>query len=482
MAKTLEDFGYYQINGGPANNVLYDISYGTDVYGMGGNDVIVAHKDDKYWDGWLYQYHDDYFHGGSGSDTVTYILSEKAVTANLDTNVVYRYSGNAVQSTDYLDSVENLTGSKLGDTIYGSDGINDLRGGGGNDLIYGLAGNDRIWGDSGNDTLGGGNGDDVVDGGTGNDELEGALGNDTLSGGDGEDTLHGAGQNDVLKGGAHDDKLYGQSDNDRLEGGAGNDALDGGTGTDTAVYTGSGAVTVNLVIGQASGAWGKDTLVDVENVETGSGNDTVFAGYDGSRVTTGAGKDTVHGFIGDDLVYSGSGNDTVAGDDGDDQVYASTGNDVIYGGDGNDELHGESGLDLLIGDDGDDFLYGGASSDKIRAGDGFDTINGGTGPDMIVWGKGDGGVDTIVGFSLNEDKVWFDKGFFATDAVGPLNLEDVLTVIDSGPDAILGANTAESGWTYLAVFTNVDANALSMKIANGSILAPPAVDLGDLIG
>jgi len=199
-------------------------------------------------------------------------------------------------------------------------------------------------------------------------------------------------------------------------------------------------------------------------------------------VTTGAGKDTVHGFIGDDLVYSGSGNDTVSGDDGDDQVYASTGNDVIYGGDGNDELYGESGLDQLIGDDGDDYLYGGADSDKIRAGDGFDTINGGTGPDMIVWGKGDGGVDTIVGFSLNEDKLWFDKGFFNTDAVGPLNLEDVLTVIDSGPDAILGANTAESGWTYLAVFTNVDANALSMKIANGSILAPPAVDLGDLIG
>jgi len=101
---------------------------------------------------------------------------------------------------------------------------------------------------------------------------------------------------------------------------------------------------------------------------------------------------------------------------------------------------------------------------------------------MIVWGKGDGGVDTIVGFRLNEDKLAFDKGFFATDAVGPLNLEDVLTVIDSGPDAILGANTAESGWTYLATFTNVDAAALSMKIADGSILAPPAVDLGGLLG
>jgi Ca2+-binding RTX toxin-like protein len=181
-------------------------------------------------------------------------------------------------------------------------------------------------------------------------------------------------------------------------------------------------------------------------------------------------------------VYSGSGNDFVAGDDGDDQVYASTGNDVIYGGDGNDELYGESGLDLLIGDDGNDYLYGGASSDKIRAGDGFDTINGGTGPDLIVWGNGDGGVDTIVGFNLNEDKLWFEEGFLKHDAIGPLVLEDVLTIIDSGPDAILGANTAEIGWTYLAVFTNVDANALSARIANGSIVPFSTGDLGDLLG
>ena len=201
-----------------------------------------------------------------------------------------------------------------------------------------------------------------------------------------------------------------------------------------------------------------------------------------SPSTTGSGTDLIFGSDDGDIVYSGADRDIVYGYGGDDQVYASTGNDVINGVDGDDKLYGESGQDEINGGDGDDSLFGGAGSDLIRAGDGFDTINGGTGPDMIVWGKGDGGVDTIVSFNLNEDKLWFDKGFFDTDAVGPLNLEDVLTVIDSGPDAILGANTAESGWTYLAVFTNVDAAALSMKIADGSILAPPAVDLGDLLG
>jgi Ca2+-binding RTX toxin-like protein len=479
VAKELDEVEFEPVYGTSGNDVIYEKWGSIDYYGKGGNDVFIAQSVDDYLVG--IGYHDDYFFGDGGSDTISYQLSTKKISANLDAEVVTRGSG-SYKSVDHVDSVENLIGSNHNDTIYGSDGANYLWGFGGNDLIYGLDGHDHISGDSGNDTLGGGNGNDLVDGGTGNDDLEGASGDDTLNGGDGEDILHGAGSHDVLKGGALRDELYGQSGNDRLEGGTGNDLLDGGSGIDTAVYTGSGAVTVNLVIGQASGAWGKDTLVDVENVETGSGNDTVFAGYDGSRVMTGSGNDTVNGFIGDDVVYSGSGNDTVAGDDGDDQVYASTGNDVVYGGDGNDELYGESGLDQLIGDDGDDYLYGGASSDKIRAGDGFDTINGGTGPDMIVWGKGDGGVDTIVGFNLNEDKLWFDKGFFDTDAIGPLNLEDVLTVIDSGPDAILGANTAESGWTYLAVFTNVDANALSMKIANGSILAPSGVDLGDLIG
>jgi Ca2+-binding RTX toxin-like protein len=482
MAKNLEDFGFYEINGGPGNNVLYDIAYGAEIYGMGGNDVIVADKNDKYWNGLFYEYFDDIFHGGSGSDTVTYVLSEKAVTANLDTNVVHRYAGNAVQSTDYLDSIENLTGSKLGDTIYGSSGVNDLRGGGGNDLIFGLAGNDRVWGDSGNDTIGGGDGNDAVDGGTGNDDIEGALGNDTLTGGDGEDTLHGAGQNDVLKGGGHNDQLFGQSGDDRLEGGSGADLLDGGEGTDTAVYTGAGAVNIDLAAGTATSAWGSDTLVSIERIETGSGNDQILAGDGGLWLSSGAGKDLIFGSDEIDIVYSGSGRDIVYGYGGDDEIYASTGSDVLNGLDGDDKLYGESDQDEINGGNGDDALYGGAGSDLIRAGDGFDTINGGTGPDLIVWGNGDGGVDTIVGFNLNEDKLWFGEGFFDHDAIGPLHLEDVLTVIDSGPDAILGANTAESGWTYLAVFTNVDANALSTKIANGSILAPLGTDLGDLLG
>jgi len=482
MAKTPEEFGYQQINGGPANNVLYDIAYGTDIYGMGGNDVIVAHKNDAYWDGWFNQYYDDFFNGGSGSDTVTYVLSEKAITANLDTNVVYRYSGGAVQSTDYLNSIENATGSKFDDAIYGSDGANDLRGGNGNDLIYGLAGNDRVWGDGGDDTLGGGNGDDLIDGGIGNDDIEGAMGNDTLTGASGNDTMHGAGSDDVLKGGANADELYGESGDDRLEGGSGNDLLDGGGGTDTVVYTGGINMTINLVDGTATGSWGSDTLVSIEQVYTGSGKDQVQAGDGGTWMSLGAGNDISLGSDDDDTAYLGSGRDYHYGYGGDDVAYGSTGNDVLYGHDGEDKLYGESGNDEIWGGAADDLLYGSTGSDKIRGDDGFDTINGGTGPDLICWGKDDGGVDTIVSFNVNEDKLWFEHGFFHNDVAGPINLEDVLDVTDAGPDAILWADTAEGGWVPIAAFMNVDANALSMKIANGSILPSSTGDLGDLIG
>lgn len=65
-------------------------------------------------------------------------------------------------------------------------------------------------------------------------------------------TRRAADRTTCLKGGALRDGLYGQSGNDRLEGGAGNDHMDGGSGTDTAVYTGSGAANVNLVIGRSA--------------------------------------------------------------------------------------------------------------------------------------------------------------------------------------------------------------------------------------
>ena len=42
-------------------------------------------------------------------------------------------------------------------------------------------------------------------------------------------------------------------------------------------------------------------------------------------------------------------------------------------------------------------------------------INGGLDADVIEWQAGDSGADTITGFNLAEDRLWFGPGYFAVD-------------------------------------------------------------------
>lgn len=468
MPRNPQEVDYGPWDGTSGNDVIYDNDLFDAYYGYAGDDVFYASATDALPNGaGMYYYPDDYYYGGSGSDTVSYVLSTNKIDANLSTSLVFRIHDGAVQSTDFVFDMENVTGSNYDDTIVGSSADNLLRGGGGIDTITGLNGNDHVWGDSGNDILDGGNGEDIVDGGTGNDSMIGGSGNDTMNGGDGNDTINGG------------------SDNDRIDGGGGNDTIDGSTGTDTVVYTGPGAVTVDLWSGNASGAWGNDTLSNIERVETGSGDDIVYGSAGSNRIDVGSGNDTVLAFDGHDTVYAGSGNDTVYGYQGNDLIYAGTGNDTLWGGSDGDTVYGEDGNDLLKGEDGNDFLYGGNGADRIRGGNGDDTINGGSGADVVEWLAGDSGWDSIAGFSLGEDHLYFSAGFFAVEPVGAVHLDDVLMAAYSGSDALLIANTAEHGWTFIATLQNVSAALLDQAIANESILGPALLGgigggLGDL--
>lgn len=460
------------------NDIIFQTGGTFDYYGLGGDDVFYVDANDAIGPAGYYTYPDQYFFGGSGSDTISYVLSDKGIIANLGSGIAHRMLDGQVQSTHHLSSIENLTGSNFADTIYGSDGANLLRGGGSGDILYGFDGDDHLWGDIGNDTVDGGDGDDTVDGGTGNDALSGGDGADTVIGGDGADSLEGGAQNDVLNGGAHNDTMLGDSGDDRLEGGSGNDTMDGGSGTDTVVYTGAGAVTVSLFTGTASGAWGSDTLIGIERVETGNGNDIVYGTTGSNRVDVGGGNDVVFAFDGHDVVYAGSGNDTVYGYEGIDLVYGGTGDDILWGGSEGDTLHGENGADRLNGEEGGDSLFGEAGADWIRGGDGLDLISGGFDADVIKWGAGDSGADTITGFDVAEDRLWFDTGYFAVEPVGAVDLVDVLMVFDAGADAVLAANTAAEGWTVIATLQNVDAQTIGQMITDESILASPVVNFG----
>jgi Ca2+-binding RTX toxin-like protein len=80
----------------------------------------------------------------------------RGVTVNLATGTA---SGG--EGADTLTGIENLYGSKHGDTLTGDDNANNLYGQSGDDLISGGGGLDTLGGGGGNDTLYGGAGIDT---------------------------------------------------------------------------------------------------------------------------------------------------------------------------------------------------------------------------------------------------------------------------------------------------------------------------------
>lgn len=200
-------------------------------------------------------------------------------------------------------------------------------------------------------------GDDVITLGFGNDRAYGHGGNDTF-----HDAYFG---DDVMEGGAG---------HDVFNGGTGSDTLDGGSGVDTVDYSQAPALAaVDLEAGFAL-AQGIDTLISIENVMSGDGNDSLLGSGVGNILFSNGGNDRLDGRGGNDELAGGLGNDTLAG---------GSGFDRLGGGHGDDSLDGGIGDDVLNGDDGNDLLTGGLGADRFEYGfnfrrpsqsEGFDTI------------------------------------------------------------------------------------------------------------
>ncbi|MGP3699846.1 nidogen-like domain-containing protein, partial [Rhodobacter sp. NSM] len=249
------------------------------------------------------------------------------------------------------------------------------------------------------DIFNGTGGRDVWFGLAGNDILRGRSGNDGLYGDAGQDTIRGGSGDDRLYGGAGSDQLFGEAGADRLNGGAGNDILNGGYGADWAEFLTSSPVTVNLrLTGPQNTGDGRDRLISIENVESGSGHD-VLRGTDGSNRLNG-----------------NNGNDRLYGFGGRDQLQGGAGNDRLDGGNGDDALSGGSGADILIGGSGRDTLSGGAGNDRLT---------GGAGADIFVFTLG-AGTDRVRDFANGEDRFEIRSG---ADSMADIR------VIDRGADA-----------------------------------------------
>ncbi len=258
---------------------------------------------------------------------------------------------------------------------------------------------------------------------------------------EGDDTIIGTEGDDVIAGFAGNDLLIGIGGNDTLIGGAGNDTLQGSEGLDLGDFSESQQqVIVDLEEGTANGEdIGSDVLANIENIATGSGNDSLVGDAQANQLNAGAGDDTLLGGGGNDTLEGGEGADLLDGGTGDDVVSGGLGDDTLVGGsgEGDDVLDGGEGRDFgrftsttksitvdleagtasgseigsdslsglediasgsgddsLAGDSADNMLDGGAGNDSLAGRGGDDTLIGGEGDDSLTGGEGN---DRLVG-------------------------------------------------------------------------------------
>jgi Ca2+-binding RTX toxin-like protein len=296
------------------------------------------------------------------------------------------------------------------------------------------------------------------------DEISGGAGNDWMSGLGGNDSLYGGAGNDTLLGGGGDDEAYGGLGNDNFIGGSGpgDDYYDGEQGSDAVTFfSATQTVTVNLTTGTATGAEiGSDTLVNIENVYGGSGNDSLTGDDLANTLFGSAGNDTLIGNGGNDFLDGAAGNDTMQGGTGNDTYVVDSASDVVteLAGQGTDLVRtsvnfnlganvenltqlgsanlnssgntlanvmtGNSGNNALSGGDGNDTISGGGGNDFLNGGLGNDTLTGGAGNDSFLFNTAISptpNVDTLPGFSVADDTIRLDDAIFTeVGALGTL--------------------------------------------------------------
>ncbi|MDT4831286.1 Bifunctional hemolysin/adenylate cyclase [compost metagenome] len=209
---------------------------------------------------------------------------------------------------DFLENLEligveniNGAGNSLDNRITGNSGANLLLGHGGNDILDGQGGADNMQGGTGNDTYYVDNASDLVVEAlnSGIDLVRSSLSTYTL----GANVENG----EILSAGVAN--LVGNSLDNLIYAGAGNNSINGGAGVDTVSYANGGGVSVDLGIttAQSTGGSGLDTLINIENLQGSSSNDTLVGSAASNVLDGGAGRDIVRGGDGNDVVLAEGG-------------------------------------------------------------------------------------------------------------------------------------------------------------------------------
>jgi len=397
---------------------------------------------------------------GEGTDTISTTLNDYTLPANVE-DLIFTGTGPFAGHGNNLNN--HLTGSGDRDRLEGGDGNDTLMGGGGDDVLDGGAGFDVMDGGMGNDTYlfdgiesvndAGGN-DTVVFTVAGTFTMPGAIENAvaTLDG----TYVTGNGGNNVFTGGAGSQTFAGRG---------GSESFDGGDGVDTIDYSGAFlSLRLDLNQGQATanGWGGTDVIANIENVVGTMQNDVIVGNASANTLNGLTGSDTLAGLGGDDVLIGageligGDGNDIywvdstsstlveVAGggsdtvfthsstfilpDNVETVVFLGLGNFLGIGGSTSNGLKGGEGNDTLSGMGGDDVLVGDSGNDELQ---------GGAGADLFRYFGGQTGLDRILDFTANEDKLQVSSAFY--HPVGTLQFV-------AGPGA--SSNSANATFLY----------------------------------
>ncbi len=440
------------------------------VTGRGGNDGITTGSGNDVINGGAGR---DTINAGSGidiidggdsinSDIISYATSPAGVIVNLDLGTT---AGGDAEG-DTLINIEWVTGSPFDDDISGTQEVNILRGGNGNDILNGLGGGDTLYGGEGVDILNGGSGNDVFiwdQDGEFNDNIDGGEGSDTLTFDTGVTVSNFDLANMDLTNieaihlwrGTHTLTLN-SSDVIRITDGnnflsiVGNadgvlTLADSGWEIDSIETRGASELQFVFTNGLATIAVESDLeIINSPDIEKNFIEDTPdrFTALNGSNsifYRPDASNDlTVNGQGGNDSIVTGNGNDTIDG---------GAGNDTIVAGPGNNEINGGAGDDKLVGGFQDDRINGGFGNDEIWGGVGNDIIFGGAGDDLIYVtapnssganvvenvANGDSGDDTLIGSNWNDTL----NGGAGNDTLSGVAGDNLING-DTGDDVLLG--------------------------------------------
>ncbi len=448
-------------NGRDGNDTLDGGNDGDILYGEGGDDMIIGGAGQDYLD------------GGEGIDTVVYRGSSSGVTVDLvngtatggdaDGPVQIVGRGTTIKH-DILVGFENVQGSFHDDWLIGDDQMNDLSAGAGDDTLTGGSGDDLLDGGAGSDTA---DYSDATSGVRLNLRRDKSEGDTYVS----IENLSGSGLNDRLQGNEASNVLTGQGGDDTLGGGDGDDIVLGdfayqgdtpptpGMGTGYATLgpnaTNNSLATAfdvsdNFSLAEDPNIFDSTTVLHTTVDATGNGQGGYYkielvAGTVISIDIDGIADPDVHDswvrlldsngqIIAENDDGGGDPGSTTSRDSSTVFTIEETGTYYILEGSWSEDVPGDGWAEAVPegstytlnvsvdfppapaepGEAGADVLRGGRGSDLLDGGLEADTLIGGMGEDSFRFSTelGDGNIDQIRDFDVNEDLILLDNLIF----------------------------------------------------------------------